>query len=163
MNIQMVSGTKRRHKAERAYVVHWIRNPDKGSAFDRKTRLIRWLPGWFLIWLMGRLKYEGMLFYEGVDFVGHIFFQKHAKDWRAFSVFVTEHARGRGYAQKMVAEFLTLAHEEEHLKSVMIGAGGIGEIGDAIVLHISKKAANNQLGLPFSLMAGVRPGSVLFT
>ena len=157
MHIYKVSDTTRRDKAQRAYVTSWIKNPDKGSDFDKKTRWIRWLPGWILIRLMIRLKYDGLLFYEGDQFIGHIFYQRHKYDWRAFSVGVIPRFRGMGFAQKMLVEFMKHAWAESHLRGVKIGAGGHPKI-----LHICKKVADNRLGLLFSVKAGDSPGSILF-
>lgn len=157
MNIYKVSDTTRRDKAQRAYVVRWIKNPDKGSVFEKKTRWIRWLPGWMLIWLMMRQKYDGLLFYEGDQFIGHIFYQKHSHDWRGFSIRTVKALEGRGYAQKMIVEFLKLAWMESHLKGVKIGAGG-----NPAILHICQKVIDGKLGLLFSVKAGDVPGSILF-
>lgn len=157
MKIFKVSEIGCDQRKQREYVVYWIKNPDKGSSFAKNTRFLRWLPGFFLIFLLCRLKYNGLLFYEGDDLIGHLFYKECVNDWRLFSINVSEKFRGQHYAKKMLTEFLKLAYGEKHISGVKIGAGG-----NKAVLHLWNEAIDNKLGLPFCLKAGAGIGSVVF-
>ena len=156
MNIFEVSELTRRNRTEQAYVLYWFRHPDKGSAFERNTRYARWLPGWIILRLIQKLRYNGFLFYECDEFIGHVFFQAHPREWRVFSILST--VEGKGHAQRMLAEFLCRAHEVSHLTGVRIGAGG-----NKAIHHIWEKTVNGKLnGVIFPLKAGVVPGTIEF-
>ncbi len=158
MNTYKVSELTSHNRTERAYVVHFATHPDKGSAFDRATRLFRRLPEWFLLFLLIRcLRYDGLICSENGEMVGHVFLQRHDRHWGIFSVFVTEKFRGRGLAKKMIAKCLRQAHAKVGVERVYIGGGG-----DPAIQHIAELAAENKLGLPFLLAAGDRAGAVAF-
>jgi len=158
MNTYKVSELASRHRAQRAYVIHWATHPDKGSSFERATRFIQWLPDGFLFFLLVRcLRYDGLICYEEGELLGHVFLQRHRRHWGVFSVFVAERFRRRGIAKNMVAECLRHAYVETGILRVHIGSGG-----DPAIQHIAELAIENKLCLPFPLKHGDKKGAVAF-
>lgn len=103
--------------------MHWVRNPDPGSNFERNTRLLRRLPAWAIMLLLRLFQYNGIIFLhqDAEKILGHVFFQKrHASsgepELHLFSLFVNEAKRGQGYGPELLKEFLTYAWENGHLK-----------------------------------------------
>ena len=144
--------TRCKHEAQWGYVVYCAMHPDKGSAFDKLTFLLRILPKSLLFFLLVRcLRYDGIICYDEGVFVGHAFFQKHRRHWGIFSVFVWESLRDRDYAKRMIVECLKRAYDKTRIERVYIGNGG-----HPAIQHIAELAASNQLGLTFSMKVGQR-------
>ncbi len=139
------------------YLVDWIKHPDPGSAFERNTRLIRWLPGWILIILLELCGYDGVIILSDTTVIGHCFFQKHRQDWRAFSVFVKAEERGKQYAQLMHKMFLEEAYKDPRILAVRIGAGG-----NEAILRIWKKFIDGEIVVPCTIEAGTGIGWIRF-
>ncbi|SRR3989344_3736661 len=106
------------------YVVKWIKNPDSGSSFERKTRFIRWLPGGLLTRAMLLLKYDGLLFKRDGEIVSHVFFQRHGDSLHAFSFAVGEKHRHLGLFKQTVADLINHAKVVGGITRVRLGAGG---------------------------------------
>jgi hypothetical protein len=140
-----------------AYLVHWIKHPDAGSDFERKTRLIRWLPGCFLVWLLELFGYDGIVLIKDETVIGHVFFQKHATDWRAFSVFIREDHRRNAYAQLLLKDFLEGAYRDSRIAQVRIGAGR-----DAVILHIWQEFLKGEITGQFAIEEGNSVGWIKF-
>ncbi|MEK7170616.1 MAG: GNAT family N-acetyltransferase [Patescibacteria group bacterium] len=158
MQLFKVSKLEPKQKAQRDYVVHWAKNPDKGSLFARITFLIRWLPAeWLFFLLVKCLRYDGFIFYEGSTLIGHIFFQKHWKEWRVFSFVVVPELRGKKHSRNMLAAFLQEAHDDIRLAGVRIGAGR-----HEIMKHLCDVAIQKKLDLPFSVYSGRCAGMLDF-
>jgi hypothetical protein len=77
-----------------AYLVWWMRNPDKGSTFETRTAALRELPEGEIVPSLQRLGYDGLLYLCGDEIVGHVFFQRREGDLSAFSLAVTKSFRG---------------------------------------------------------------------
>lgn len=116
--------TSKNHKLVQDYVAHWIRNPDKGSAFDKATRLVRWLPDRALFGLMRMLKYDGLLFTQPGEVVAHTFCQRHGSDLHMFSVSVNPSYRGQGLAKKALQAFIEYGRNLDGIERIRLGAGG---------------------------------------
>lgn len=134
--------TGRNQKATK-HVSFWMKNPDPGSIFDKRTKLVRWLPTPLLMILLLAFGYDGVLLVsdEG-EIIGHIFYQMHQGIWEAFSVYVREDLKGRGYASEMSREFIVLARKR--------GARGFkfGKGTKQSMVKLSKKAMEGRLNLP---------------
>jgi len=106
------------------YISGIIKRPDRGSDFERSTRLVRWLPAPLLT---GMLRLSGrdmlVLMHEG-DVVGHVAFHKHGDALHVFSVKVKEGHEGRGFARYGIEEFLRYAKDQKGIKKVRLGRGG---------------------------------------
>lgn len=139
------------------YLVHWIKYPDPSSAFARKTFFLRWLPGFVLVWLLLRLDYDGFVLCDNEMVIGHVFFQKHKADWRAFSVFVKEEYRGNAYAQLLLLKFMDAAHADPKITAVRLGAGG-----DKAIVNIWRKFLAGSIVVPFAIEEGDFIGWIRF-
>ncbi|MEN9649429.1 MAG: hypothetical protein RL094_396 [Candidatus Parcubacteria bacterium] len=158
MKTQRVSALTKAHQAERAYVATCIRNPDKGSAFDLKTRWFRnWLPDWVLLVLMNLMGYDGLLFHNDAgEFIGHVFFQKEQQIWKVFSVYVPEKFRGNGYSIQLIACFMQLAIDNDDIFMVRLGNGN-----NAAIHHIwENKIPSIQALLKVSITKGNQKGAI---
>ncbi|MES2223492.1 MAG: GNAT family N-acetyltransferase [Patescibacteria group bacterium] len=156
MKTHQASKTSFFQRYEQAYISRQIKNPDKGSNFEIASRYFRWLPEYLLIQLLKIAKYDGILFYENDQIIGHIFYQKHPEGWKVFSVHVSDNLRGKGYGQKMISTFLITAHNQG-LKRVRIGAGG-----SVTLEHICTKVISGGLTLPFKVRRGDTTGWLNF-
>jgi len=106
------------------YVIGWVRNPDKGSAFDRAVKRLRLhlLPDGVLFHILLMLRYDGILFLENDEVVGHIFFQRHGKELHAFSFYTRPDMRG-GRMDGMMQALHRLCVSRE-LRLVKMADGG---------------------------------------
>lgn len=142
----------------KAYVLRWIRNPDPGSPFDRKTRYFRWLPGGVLMGILRTAGYDGLLFLdERKQVVGHLFFhiaknEKRETVFRIFSVFVREDRRGTDFTTHMLRELHFHARVHK-VKWVRLGAGG-----NEAIASLWKKIADQRSNLPYTVPAGAEVG-----
>ena len=146
---------------KRKYVVYCARNPEKGSEFEQKTKFLMILPNGLLFWVLVLLGYDGFILSEGETAIGHIFFQKHHKQWKVFSIFISLEFRDNKYAKGLVKEFLNKAYQLakwRRLNGVMLGNGG-----NDVVKHFWELAIDSKLGLDFRMRAGSKKGSLEFT
>ena len=126
------------------HVLHWIRNPDPGSDFERATKLVRWLPGPALIGLMRQLGYDGLLLERSGIACAHLFFQQRADAWHMFSLWVAAELRGRGLASQLVGNFIEAARAQPTINKIRLGAGGDSAVRAIFDSFAAKK---DQLGL----------------
>ena len=131
-----------------SYIVWWIKNPDEGSSFDKKTRYIRWLPGSVLLWLLVQKHYGGFLFMDDrcSQVIGHVFFQRHGDAVHLFSMATRREMRGFGLGTDMIRESLLHVYADTSVNHVRIGAGG-----HPAVDKIWRKVVEGRLGLPFKV------------
>lgn len=112
------------HTLIQDHVAHWIKNPDKGSVFARKTRLLRWLPRTALFKLLQIGRYDGLIFFQPGEVIAHVFFQRHGSDLHMFSVAVAPAHRGNGYAEQALRCFIEHARARPGISRVRLGAKG---------------------------------------
>jgi hypothetical protein len=131
------------------YVLHWFRNPDPGSKFERATRYVRRLPGPVIIFLLWWKNYNGLLMQDEKGRVlGHIFCQYHADGVHIFSVAINERNRGKGLSTAMLRLFLEEIWFDTPVRNVRMGAGG-----HPALKHLWTKAVRGELNLPFHVLA----------
>ncbi len=130
----------------RNYVLHWARNPDEGSEFGRRSRLIRMLPDKWLLRLLMLMKYDGILLQREGRIVGHLFFQsrpdpieRRSRALHAFSVFTVPEMRGAGLWNYRSTAFLELARSRG-VKRVR-GTVGDNPAGNALLRKLEQYAA----------------------
>ncbi len=108
-----------------AYVGEWMRNPVRGSNFDKMTWWWRWLPMSVVLKIMFAAGYEGLLFIDTKGaVVGHVFYQRHGNSLHAFHWFIQEDERGRGHMHEISETFFERAKRNPHITKIRIGAGG---------------------------------------
>ena len=112
------------HTLVQNHVAHWIKHPDKGSVFARRTRFIRWLPKAALFKLLRLGRYDGLIFFQPGEVIAHVFFQRHGKDLHMFSVAVAQKHRGLGYAERALRCFIEHARAIPGIARVRLGAKG---------------------------------------
>lgn len=145
MNAVTVSSLARtKEHALYKYVLHWIRNPDPGSAFERAMKKLRLhlLPDYLLFRLLLALRYDGIIFLDG-GVAGHIFFQRHGTNLHAFSFFLREDVRGQGRTTQMMRSLHSHCRARD-LQLVRMTAGG-SEIMSKIWINI----ADQKMLVPF--------------
>jgi hypothetical protein len=124
------------------YIANGIRNPDKGSEFDIKTREIRdKIPdNTQLIKTLAQGGYDIMLGYDKGSLIGHMAFQEHNEDqtsWKMFHLYLKPEFRGKAYPIPLSKEFIIKA-KENGIYRVRLGAGG-HPIMAKIIDRIQKK------------------------
>ena len=112
------------YKFIRDYVIHWIRNPDPGSTFDKLSKYIRLLPDKLLLKMMMKLNYDGLLFSESSEIISHVFFQRHGDALHMFSISVTDKYQKLGFAEKSLCQFVKHAQSLPGINRVRLGGGG---------------------------------------
>lgn len=144
------SGNDTARATAHRHTVHWLRNPDPGSPFEKKTQFLRWLPDVVLIPLLVLLRYNGLLFLhaERDEILGHVFFQKHTDGLHLFSAWMTESERGTGAAVGMIRAFLVHAWESG-CRDVRMGTDR-----NKAMSRLRERAYNARTNLPFTLIPG---------
>lgn len=132
------------------HLIHWLRHPDPGSPFEKKTRYLRWLPDAILVPLLRALRYNGLLFLDNErdEILGHIFFQKHSDGLHLFAAWLAEHQRGNGAAVSMVRQFLVHAWETG-CTDVRMGTNR-----NKAMSRLRERVFHARLNLPFTLVPG---------
>lgn len=131
------------------YVMYWIKNPEPMSVFARRTRYIRLFPQFalkLLIRHLNFLNYDGLLFIKNKTIAGHIFYQRHDRELRAFSLAVSPEFSNKSYYKHIVKKFLIIAFGDQTINGVIIGKGG-----SVISKQIYQKVLNDELRLPFKV------------
>ncbi len=144
------SGRDSAHVTAHRHTVHWLRNPDPGSPFEKKMRFLFWLPDMVLIPLLVLLRYNGLLFLhpERDEILGHVFFQKHADGLHLFSAWMVPEQRGTGAAISMIQSFLLHAWESG-CRDVRMGTDR-----NPAMSRLRERVYNARLNLPFVLTPG---------
>ncbi len=106
-----------------AYLVWWIRNPDKGSTFEARTATLRELPDGEIVPTLQQLGYDGLLYPGGGDIVGHVFFQMKDGDMSAFSLAVTKSFRGGRRWATLSMDCLAYAAASPDVRRTNVGTG----------------------------------------
>jgi len=132
--------------AMRAYVMHWIRNPDPDSVFDKKTRIRHFLNDFILLFLFPLMGYGGWLFLIEGLVVGHVFYQAE-KD--ALKIFAVGHNQKRGTGATLIRMVLSELEHMHHIRRVRIGAGG-----DPAIKRLWEKVLEGNITLPFKVSHG---------
>jgi GNAT superfamily N-acetyltransferase len=152
-----ISCIARKDKWLRNYIVNWVRNPDKKSIFDRKTRFIRWLPSVLLIVILKFFRYGGTILCVSGEIVSHAFYQKHGPEWHIFSVTVKENCRRQGCATAVIRQLLQKAYSNNLLKGVRLGNGK-----NLVIVEFCKRITANRFDLPFTCKQGKEEGEIIF-
>ena len=140
----------RRHPSRRIindYTMHWIRNPVKGSTFDRVSRWFRWMPGVILLPFMEALGYDGAMILCGSRVVAHTFWQRHWDELHMFHVFVDNQQRRRGLMKRALAQcFIPRADELPNVLFFIMSLGGQAAPGQDQTDHEAVAAFCDLLG-----------------
>ena len=149
-----ISAAKPIHLLSRQHLIDWMRNPDPGSAFDRKMRFLQWLPDAVLLFLLVHVfDYGGLVWVDDKEqVVGHVMHQRHGHDLHIFSVWVEKPFRKHGVGAEMVRAELEHAREDRSIRRVRGGAGRNADmirLWDRVVSNISfvRKEADGWVAL----------------
>ena len=82
------------YAAVAAHVAYWARHPDPESNFARTTGRLPDIPDAALAALLGHRGYDGLVYLDDREVVGHCFFQRHDTELHGFAVWFAEHQRG---------------------------------------------------------------------
>jgi hypothetical protein len=107
----------------RDYVAWWIRHPEAGGSFDRRTRRLRWLPDRVLVWLLLALAYDGIVYPYGERIEGHVFYQRHGRALHAFSTAVSGGLAHKGGSVVMMLDYLAHAAALGGIEKARVGKG----------------------------------------
>ena len=107
------------------YVAWWIRHPDPGSRFEKRTRWLRALPDMALISLLRLGRYDGLIYHHGENVVTHIFYVQKGEDVHPFSLAVSDDYQGLGLAKWLFLYFvLEYAPTLQGARRCRVGADG---------------------------------------
>jgi len=113
-----------RSAAARDYAVWWARHPERGGAFEVRTRGLRLLPDAIVLRLLFALGYDGLVYERGERIVGHLFFQRHGATLHAFSTAVDETTAVAGASVVMMLDFVAYAAAQPWVTRVRVGRAG---------------------------------------
>ncbi len=151
-------------KAIEGILLAAARQPDDGSYFDKNTQDIRHLDDELLLVALKERGYDSVVAMEDGRLVGFTAFQKHGEEWHGFVHFVPEQLEGRGIGRELVSQFLSYAREGG-AKFAFLWAGDeralLAPANRAKMEHFYSEAIANNIGLPFTVKAGTRPGEVV--
>lgn len=105
------------------HVSWWIRHPNPGSLFEKAATPLLSLPDNELITALRDLQYDGLLYQEGGEVVGHVFFQRHDSDLCAFSAWVGEQFRTSKLWAIISLDFIAIASDLTGIRRARVGAG----------------------------------------
>ena len=136
------------------HIVRWIKNPDEGSAFERKTRYLRRLPGWALVRLLSWFNYGGVVCMhdDRNEVIGHVFHQERGDTLHLFSIWVNTVYRNAGVGPAIAREWLLHAHRRTTVCRIQTGL-------HEGTLAILRRACDGRMKLPFKLIPGTTKGS----
>jgi hypothetical protein len=106
-----------------AYIVWWMRNPDKGSTFEVMTSALRDLPDQEIVPSLQRLGYDGLLYPASGDIVGHVFFQARDGEVSAFSAAVSKSFRGGRRWATFSLDYVAYAASLPGVRRASVGTG----------------------------------------
>ena len=124
--------------------VDHIRNPDKGSEFEDKTKQIRGLPDSQLLGIIKENEYDVLIGYESDGIRGYFAYQKQENDLHVFRVYTAENYRRQPrIVLQLAEEFLSFARRQE-IDRVRIGAGNHKTV-NTLIRILSRR--EEQLGI----------------
>jgi hypothetical protein len=111
------------HTAVAAHVAHWARNPDPGSTFARTIGRLPDVPDAVLAAALGQRGYDGLVYVDGKEIVGHCFFQRRDDELHGFAVWVAGHQRGGRLMAIACFDFIAYASACPGIVRARIGTG----------------------------------------
>lgn len=112
----------KRRPAVVAHVAWWAKHPAAGSYFEQAARSLPDVPDPALVALLQEMRYDGLLYLERADIVGHLFFQRHGAELHAFSVWFGESLRGGDMLSVALLDFLAYASDLPGIARARVGA-----------------------------------------
>jgi len=106
-----------------AYLGWWIRHPDPLSRFERTTRQLPKMPDAALVAALLKMGYDGLLYQQEGEIVGHVFFQRHGADLCAFSSSIGERYRGGKRWAIFSIDFVAFASQIPDVTRARVGGG----------------------------------------
>ena len=127
---EVLGDSKSFSPAARGYLLKTVKQPDPGSVFEKKNKLLRLLPESVLLSAMQARGYGGLLFTqvspgesEG-KICAHTFFQRHGDSLHLFSVLLAPDLRGQGIGYEVTRNFIEYARTRSDISQVRISGGG---------------------------------------
>lgn len=111
------------HTVVAAHVAYWARNPDPGSNFARLIGRLPDMPDAALAASLGHRGYDGLVYLDDNEIVGHCFFQRHDTELHGFAVWVAEHQRGGKLMAIACFDFIAYASACPGITRARIGTG----------------------------------------
>jgi hypothetical protein len=111
------------HTVVAAHVAYWARNPDPESNFARAVGRVPDLPDSVLAASLGQRGYDGLVYVDNKEIVGHCFFQRREAELHAFAVWVTERLRGGKLMAIACFDFIAYASACPGIVRARIGTG----------------------------------------
>lgn len=106
-----------------AYLVWWMRHPDKGSTFEARTSALSELPDEQVVPSLHLLGYDGLLYPCEGEIAGHVFFQKRDGELSAFSAAVTKFFRGGRRWATFSLDYVAYASALPGVRRASVGTG----------------------------------------
>ena len=100
----------RQERAAEAFlhIAWWARHPDAGSNFARSIGRLPDIADAELFAALSQKGYDGLLYTNENEIVGHCFFQRHGAELHGFSVWVSEQHRRRKFDDDRMLRFHVL-------------------------------------------------------
>jgi hypothetical protein len=131
--------TQANHGVVAAHVAYWARNPDPGSNFARIIGRLPEIPDAALAASLGQRGYDGLVYVDDKEIVGHCFFQRRDTELHGFAVWVAEHQRGGKLMAIACFDFIAYASACPGITRARIGTG---HPADRLLLPLKPISAN---------------------
>ena len=131
--------TQANHGVVAAHVAYWARNPDPGSNFARIIGRLPDIPDAALAASLGQRGYDGLVYVDDKEIVGHCFFQRRDTELHGFAVWVAEHQRGGKLMAIACFDFIAYASACPGITRARIGTG---HPADRLLLPLKPISAN---------------------
>jgi hypothetical protein len=119
---------RQEHAAEvTAHVGWWARHPVPGSNFARAIGPLPAIPDAELFAALSQKGYDGLLYRNEGEIIGHCFFQRHDSELHAFSMWVSEKHRGGSLMAIGCLDFMAYASARPGIVRARFGTGHPGD------------------------------------
>jgi hypothetical protein len=110
-----------------AHVGWWARHPVPDSNFARATGSLPDIPDAELFAVLSQKGYDGLLYRNEREIIGHCFFQRHDTELHAFSMWVSEEHRGGSLMAIGCFDFMAYASARPGIVRARFGTGHPGD------------------------------------
>jgi hypothetical protein len=110
-----------------AHVGWWARHPVPDSNFARSIGTLSDIPDAELFAALRQRGYDGLLYRDEREIIGHCFFQRHDSELHAFSMWGSDKHRGGSLMVIACFDFMAYASARPGIARARFGAGQLGD------------------------------------
>ena len=120
------------------HVGWWARHPEPGSNFERANGGIQDNSDAAIFAVLNQRGYDGLLYLDEREIIGHCFFQRHGAELHAFSLWVNEQHRGGNLMATTCFDFVAYASA---CPGIVRSRFGTGQWADRLLRPLKRSSA----------------------